>query len=316
MGDNRISSSIDETVFELAINLGPYYVDCLFNIKNTPDKFYYWRECFISGYLKYIEANEMSDKDLLALYSIANAWIKPEIEKTRKYHDSTSDYINQINCAIVSKIRDESLRNNLLIDIPMGSKEIEEKQSSAEPPTDKAVEVLLSYIEENGLDSHCESLLINYLSSYKDVYGRIFEQLDKIISDADRPIFVKKYMLPYIKENNEYGYYGKGFDRLIKNNYMHISTEEYFELMQVSFSNILKGKDYVYSVVDDMETLSLSLFKATHFDDVFAIFKKKLELHITWITSCYEFKVEFYNNVFDNDVKTLEDFSHKYIGIN
>lgn len=316
MGDNRISSSIDETVFELAINLGPYYVDCLFNIKNTPDKFYYWRECFISGYLKYIEANEMSDKDLLALYSIANAWIKPEIEKTRKYHDSTSDYINQINCAIVSKIRDESLRNNLLIDIPMGSKEIEEKQSSAEPPTDKAVEVLLSYIEENGLDSHSENLLINYLSSYKDVYGRIFEQLDKIISDADRPIFVKKYMLPYIKENNEYGYYGKGFDRLIKNNYMHISTEEYFALMQVSFSNILKGKDYVYSVVDDMETLSLSLFKATHFDDVFAIFKKKLELHITWITSCYEFKVEFYNNVFDNDVKTLEDFSHKYIGIN
>lgn len=312
MGDNRISSSIDETVFDIAINLGPYYVDCLFNIKNTPDKFYYWRECFISGYLKYIEANEMSDKELLALYSIANAWIKPEIEKTRKYHYSDSDYINQTNCAIASKIRDESLRNNLLINIPMGSKEIEEKQSSTESPTDEAVEVLLSYIEENGLDSQGENLLINYLSSYKDVYGRIFEQLDKIISDADRLIFVKKYMLPYIKENNEYGYYGKGFDRLIKKNYMHISTEEYFELMQVSFLNILKGKDYVYSVVDDMETLSLSLFKATHFDDVFSIFKKKLELQITWITSCYEFIIKFYQAVFDNSIKTLEDFSSKY----
>lgn len=97
---------------------------------------------------------------------------------------------------------------------------------------------------------------------------------------------------------------------------MHISTEEYFELMQVSFSNILKGRDYAYGVVDDMETLSLSLFKATHFDDVFSILKKKLELHITWITSCYEFKVKFYNGVFDNNIKTLEDFSHKYIGIN
>lgn len=115
------------------------------------------------------------------------------------------------NCAIVSKIRDESLRNNLLINIPMVSKD-EEKQSPTESPTDKAVEILLSYIGENGLDSRGENLLINYLSSYKDVYGRIFEQLDKIILDTDRPIFVKKYMLPYIKENNEYGYHGKGFD--------------------------------------------------------------------------------------------------------
>ena len=34
------------------------------------------------------------------------------------------------------------------------------------------------------------------------------------------------------------------------------------------------------------------------------------------ITLIFRTKVEFYNNVFDNDVKTLEDFSHKYIGIN
>lgn len=312
IGDNRISNSIDEALFDTAINLGPYYVDCLFNIKNTPDNFYYWRETFISEYLKYIETNELPDKELLALYSIINAWIKPEIEKTRRYHYSTSDYVNQTKYAIVSKIKDETLRNKLLINISLDSKEVEEEQNAPEHDTDESMVVMLSYIEKNGLDSQGEDLLINYLSSSKDVYGRIFEQLDKIISDADRVIFVKRYMLPYIKENNEYGFYGKGFDRLIKNNYKYISTEDYFELMQVSFSNILKGKDYVYSVVDDMETLSLSLFKATHFDDAFSIFKKKLELHITWITSCYEFVIEFYQAVFDNNIKTLEDFSNKY----
>ena len=55
LGDNRYDDSISESIFDVAIDLGPYFVDSLFDLKNTPDGFYNWRKFFIAEYLKYIE---------------------------------------------------------------------------------------------------------------------------------------------------------------------------------------------------------------------------------------------------------------------
>ncbi len=38
IGDNRIGSSIDSELFDVAVQLGPQYMDALFELKNTIDE--------------------------------------------------------------------------------------------------------------------------------------------------------------------------------------------------------------------------------------------------------------------------------------
>ena len=67
IGDNRISSSIDSELFNVAVQLGPQYMDALFELKNTIDGFYYWRVCLLNSLEKTLPDVNISDDKLVSI---------------------------------------------------------------------------------------------------------------------------------------------------------------------------------------------------------------------------------------------------------
>lgn len=321
LGDNRYNNSISEAIFDVAIDLGPYFVDGLFDLKNTPDDFYNWRQLFVAEYLKYIETNNLSDKELIALYNIICAWEKPEIEKHRRlYSENVDDIIENNKYMIVSRIKDDTIREEYQKKISIGETKENETitnntgSSNHSHTPNTVAKRLEEQITKSGLDPIGEKMLAMFLSSENESdCRRVLEKLNDIIQEDERLLFVQKYILPFIKQNMKYGLRGGGYYALLENNYKYITLDEYLELMQLSFTRIEEGPDWVYSVVDDVEKLSLWLYKNTPFDDLYSIFAKKLNMHSTWITSCSEFKLNFYKINYDSNIKNLEDFCKKYI---
>lgn len=79
MGDNRIN--IEDVLFDDAICLGYEYVDALFEVKNSPEEFLFWRECLITALFRHIDVLFLNDEDLISLYVLVNTWIKYSIEQ-------------------------------------------------------------------------------------------------------------------------------------------------------------------------------------------------------------------------------------------
>ena len=269
-----------------------------------------------------MKKKDLPDKELIALYNIICAWEKPEIEKSRRFYSETIDDIIENNkYVILSKIKDDTIREEYLKII--SKKEAVEKTEIANDVspsyyshTPNEVEKLLEeQIANCGLDQNGENMLATFLSSEDESNSRrMLEKIDGIIQEDKRQTFVQKYILPYIKQNMKYGFRGDGHDVLMEKNYNYITRDEYFELMQQSFARIEEGTDWVYSVVDDIEKLALWLYKKYSFEDLLSIFAKKLNMHLTWITACFEFTINFYEINYDESIKTLEDFREKYIG--
>lgn len=116
IGDNRIGSSIDSELFDVAVQLGPQYMDALFELKNTIDGFYYWRVCLLNSLEKTLPDVNTPDDKLVSIYRLANAWIVPSIEEKKEFNNL--NFLNTINSKILQSISDTSLKEEILEKVP------------------------------------------------------------------------------------------------------------------------------------------------------------------------------------------------------
>ena len=85
IGDNRFSDEVDKILFDDAIKLGYKYLNAFFELKNRPKDLVYWRMKAIDSLYDNIDMI-VDDFELLALYNLTNAWIKPKIEQDKQFN--------------------------------------------------------------------------------------------------------------------------------------------------------------------------------------------------------------------------------------
>lgn len=114
IGDNRMRGEIEEVLFETASNLGIKYIASLFELKNNPNDFYNWRNCFLDVYYKKLLSEDFSDDELLTLYNLVNAWISEEIESSVRHGGNQLEHLYHYNYRTIEKIKNEELRKALI----------------------------------------------------------------------------------------------------------------------------------------------------------------------------------------------------------
>ena len=314
IGDNRASFDIERALFKLAIELGPKYVDALFELKNTPNEFYYWRERLLDEYYDFIEKNNMPDSELVALYKIVNSWIDLEIEKNVKYGGGKEEYLKKYNSLLYKKIKDKSL---IGFEINNQNIDIEDEfytSTSREDPNKKQKDELLSLVSKQGFSQQVQDLLLQLLDK-KDYYiNNFLFEFGKALIAEDKKIFVSKYLLNYILENERYGFYNSGFEKLIIEFSEYIIKEQYLLLLSHVIQKInIYNWDSLFGISEDINTLVYCFYKTFYRDDIKNVFESKLALHEAWITAGGILSIKPFSINYDDSIRTLVDFQKKHL---
>ena len=314
IGDNRMSGEIETTLFETAASLGIKHVNALFELKNTPEEFYGWRNNFLEVYFKKILSDDFSDSELLALYNIVNAWICEEIESSVRYGYNQLNYLKHYNHRIIEHIKDLNLRMKLKT---LGKCE-PEPQSDIEHQVVKTEghdESIVDEICQNGYSVEIEQKII---TTFSDVYGsqsKFLTEIGNVMDVSQHPSFVSHCVVEYIIRRRKYGYRGAGLKELIAIYSCRFSTEDWIRLFaniadSVSTSNL----DSFYNTNEDLETLCLYYFKGVMPEKLSKLCSKKLDTHYSWITSCGLINLDEYTLPVDDSVTSLSEFCTYQLG--
>ena len=99
-GDNRYCSTIEKAVLRIALNIGPVCFDAIYNMKNNPKDFYYWRTNASE-----VISHKCIDK-YKALTELVKKWnlheVISEMNNIEQWvtlmNESWTDFITQVNC--------------------------------------------------------------------------------------------------------------------------------------------------------------------------------------------------------------------------
>ena len=307
IGDNRMAGEIDSAIFATAVELGVEYVSALFELKNTPEEFYKWRNCFLNSYYKKVLDGALSDIELASLHKIVNAWIDEEIENSVKRGYNKTEHLYDYNYRIIECIRDAKIRENLISFgkySPMSEKDTCNHVDNLSSDYDE----LICEIEEKG---YCEEVEEKIIAMFSDIYGSQVEMLiaiGNIIDKNNDRTFISNCVVEYIIRKRKYDYRGIGASRLIDNFHNYFSDLDWMKLFDniVSYS---RRVDDFYGVNEDIETLCLYYYKAHMPDKISELCENMLDVHWSWLTSCGLTNLTKYELSIDYEMKSLEEFA-------
>lgn len=316
IGDNRMSCDVDTEVFKTAAELGVPYINALFELKNNPTDFWYWRKCLLDTYYNQLTQKEWSDNELTALHSIVNAWINAEIESSGNKFDDNLEYLYRYNKRIIEKAKGEKLREKLI--------ELGNCHPTINPETDSYVQNvehkdsyknIIDDISTNGYDCNVEQKIIATFSNQYDDQAKLLISIGKEIEVAAHPDFVANCVIEYITRRRKYGYRGAGLIQLIKEFHSYFTKADWLRLFDNIISSISSlDMDSFYSINDDIETLCLYYTISVHPERLEELFSCKLDMHWNWLSACGLINQRPYELTIDTSIETLYDFARFQLG--
>ena len=316
IGDNRMSGDVDTEIFKTAAQLGVPYVNGLFELKNNPTDFLYWRKCLLDSFYNRLSEKEWGDNELIALYSIVNAWINAEIESSENKYDDALEFLYRYNRQIVEKVKGEKLKDKL---IELGN--CHPTINSESDSYGQVVEHKDSYkdiiedISINGYDCNAEQKVIATFSNLYDDQVKLLISIGKEIEVATHPDFVSNCVIEYITRRRKYGYRGTGLNQLIKDFNFFFTNADWLRLFDNIVSSISTlDMDGFYSISDDIETLCLYYIISVHPDRLEELFSFKLDMHWNWLSACELISQRLYELSIDTSIETLYDFARFQLG--
>ena len=316
IGDNRMESTIDDTLFKTAISMNYRAVDALFELKNTPDDFVYWRKTLLRSIYDNILNLELSDDELCDLYRITNAWIKPNIEKHKKhdefYHSSLDDYNN----TIINLIKDTTIKNKLK---SFGNCEPSDGIYSPDEEIDlegQYPDVFIS-IKESGYTKTTEDIILSTFSDDSYNQHNMLDKIKDLINIDSLSQFASNCVIPFILKKSEYGYHSTGCEQLIMSYSKYFSENDWTLLIKDLLKKIL-SENYAYEnyyiVCNDLEILALYYYLTHSPEKIDSLFIDKCNTHLLFITGCNTINAETYNLKYDDSITSISDFVNKQIG--
>ena len=312
IGDNRMVNSIDNELFQTAVELGPQFVDALFELKNTPEDFHYWRECLLNAYWEKLLLLRLNDSELLSLYQIVNAWINVRIEERKRIGYNRIKYLQHFNSTILEIVRDQTIRNM----IEENGYCTYEAEQQVEPTIQtNSFEWLIELIEKEGYSTETQEIICASLKG--DASGKIHFLL--LAGDLVAKEFVADYVhecvVEYILSEDKYSMHEYGLDQLFEKYSVYMSASDWERLFAYVLSKTTSNSDMFYCVSFDLEILDLYYSKVCKKDQVEALLSDKMNLHWTLITACGLINRNSYSLSLDPKVNSLQDFAKKQLGL-
>lgn len=312
MGDNRIN--IEDVLFDDAICLGYEYVDALFEVKNSPEEFLFWRECLITALFRHIDVLFLNDEDLISLYVLVNTWIKYSIEQYSTRYGNKIETLNRYNSIIINKLKNESTKNELAALGNCNPSKIDTSEYSIYDRCETKYSDLLEHLKQFGYDKNFESKVIKIINDphSHSCYALILNILDSISNDV-KVVFITNVVIPYLRHNSEYGYRSNGNIFIIKEIYTYFTKEDWFNLFNNISNRIAETKwdfDMYYTIHDDLEFLSLYF----NSDNIEQIFIDRCQLHHSIISAADSIQFSNKEMQLDPHIKKFKDFIKKHIG--
>ena len=311
IGDNRATNSIDKEIFCTAIDLGSQYVDALFEIKNTPDDFYYWRECLLDAYWEKLDTLQLNDLELFCLHQIVNAWINVKIEENKRSGYNKIKYLQHYNSVILERISDQTIK-----DIVEASGYCTyEDDRHIDPPVQKdQFEKMMDSILSEGYSKKTQEQICAYLNI--DSYGKVGFLLSagERIDRNNIPDFVNSCVIEYILSENKYSMRETGMDRLIEKYSQFFSDFNWERLLLNTLSKTTSNGVLFYCVSNDLEILDLYYSIYSKNDQLGPLLSDKMNLHWSLVTACGLINRNTYRISVDPKVKSLQDFVRKQLG--
>ena len=316
MGDNRIN--IEDILFDDAIKLGFKYMDSLYEIKNSPEEFMFWRECLISALFRHIEDLFQNNEQLIELYSLVNTWIKFPIEQYSIPYRNNVESLNRYNEIIINQITDESIKEHF---IEFGNC-TPSKKSKLEYETymnrESQYTDLLEQLKQTGYSSDFESKVVTITNDPTFHYScTLILNIWDLLSNKDKPTFKTNVIIPYLHLNNKYGNRSNGNISIISEVYSYFTKEDWFSLFKDISKRILESKYDLYlyySVYDDLDFISLYFNYQFNSDSIEKIFIDRCRLHYSIISAAGLFPFSIKEITLDSNISEFCDFVKKQIG--
>lgn len=309
IGDNRMRGEIEDVVFETAANLGIKYIAALFELKNNPNDFYNWRNCFLDVYYKKLLSEDFSDDELLALYNLVNAWISEEIESSIRHGGNQLEHLYHYNYRIIEKIKNEELQKTLISNGKSSPKVTANIDDYVVKSKDDN-KFLVDEIRQNGYSQDAEQKIV---ATFSDLYGgqaKLLIDIGDIIDISNNRNFISNCVIQFIITRRKYGYRSAGLNELISQFYSYFSIEDWLILFHNIVDSIsLTNMEDFYSINEDIETLCLYFYLGAMPDKLAELCSNKLNTHWCWITSCGLLNLEPYTLAVDANMTSLELFA-------
>lgn len=316
IGDNRLAGEINNILFETASSLGVMYISALFELKNTPEEFYGWRNCFLDVYFKNMSREELPDSELVALHSIVNAWINCDIESSIEHGYNQTEHLQHYNYKIIEQIKDEDIRNELLSfgnNLPIS----ENNTNDYVIQTVDADDSIINEIRQKG---YCIETEQKINAMFSDIYGRhetLLIDIGEIIDVSQNHEFISNCVVEYITKKRKYGYRMAGLIQLIEVYHKYFSSTDWIKLFDNIVSSIsTSNMEDFYCINEDIEILCLYYFKATNVNKLSGLCLDMLKTHCEWLTSCGLIKLKTYDLQIDTSIDSLASFANYQLGYN
>lgn len=313
IGDNRMANSIDQELFLTAVELGPMFVDGLFELKNTPDDFYYWRECLLNIYHKKIFRLHLNDSELFSLYRIVNSWINLEIEKKRRYGYNKIEYLQHFNSDILALISDKTTRS---IIVKNGNCTYEKDDQDIKRTQNDQFGWILDLVNEKGYNQEVKQKICSTFSADDHGMLNILVDVGGKIENELLMDYVHECVVEYILINYKYSLHTSGLERLIEKYYMYFSEDDWKRIVLYVLSKYSIGDESgLCYISQDLEVLDRYYNIKNHTDQLERIVSSKLDMHWSLITACGLINRKVYNLSLVSKVDSIEDFANKHLGV-
>lgn len=302
IGDNRAFNEVNKTIFNDAMQLGYTYLNAFFEIKNTPQDLVYWRMLVIDSLFANIDRIN-TDDELLALYRLTNAWIKPYIEENRPY--GRMDSLKEYNAIIIERISDLNLQEKLKKN-GFYEKKIHEQNILSRSCQDSMD--ILTCLSEEGYNDKVEKLIQMQIDKRDFDVHSILVKAGKLILQKDMRDFVNNCIVRFIIKESKYGYAYSGVHEMFVHYYEYISDGSWDKLLASIIERFAEADaDVICSLWGDFSTLSIYYFKQNNPGRLETLFHVLCDVHESFITANRRIKLKAMCLPINKNITTLTD---------
>ena len=302
IGDNRYSNEIDKVLFDNSVKLGYKYCNAFFELNNKPKDLVYWRMNLLDSLYNNIDMIN-DDSELIALYKLTNAWIKPYIEQDKPY--GKLETLKEYNYKAINRISNIETREEL---ISRGMYGIKTYNDYSIPNNKTESFDILELIREEGYNYKIENLIISQIELKSFSLHNIIIDAGDIISEESLGSYVNKCVVKYILTECEYGYIYNGLNFVFERYYKLFNQESWEQL----FKDIVRrfeNADYekVASFWGDFTIFSIYYLLKKDSEKIKELFNYLCDAHEKLSSANGHVKIINEKLELDNDIKLLSD---------
>lgn len=311
IGDNRFSSEVDKELLGDAVKLGYKYCNALFELKNNPKDFVYWRMKVLDSLYCNVELIS-DDLELLALYKLTNAWIKEYIEKDRQYN--RLETLKSYNYVIAARIKSPEIRKMLVAEELVNE---EENKEFFLKTTRNYNDEIIALLKEYGYSDTVEGLILTHIEKNDIGLHNLIMEVGNLVAPEYIEAYSNRCVVKYILSESKYGYLGTGISEVFEQYYEKFNNDTWLLLFEDIVTRFA-GNDYgrVASLWGDFTVFTIFYLLQKDKEKMEELFDCLCETHERLSSANGRVKIKSEKLILNENIRSLSDMVKFQLGLN